>query len=93
MHAVLVEVDLGDVDRDVALKNLRGDIVPRVSAAPGFQSGSWMAPNQEGKGLALLIFDTEENAGRAAEMVKVGSNPQPGATVERCEVREVAATA
>jgi hypothetical protein len=93
MHAVLVEVDIGDLERGEALTGLREQVVPRVSQAPGFQSGSWMAPNQDGKGLALMLFDTEDNARAAAGMVQVGSNPQPGVTVERSEVREVASTA
>lgn len=93
MHAVFVEVDASAVDREEAVKNLQEQVVPRASQAPGLQSGSWMVPNEEGKGLALMLFDTEESARAAAAMVAVGSNPQPGVTVSRCEVREVAASA
>jgi hypothetical protein len=93
MHAVVVEVDVGGVERDVGLKNVREQIVPRVKQAPGFQSGWWLAPDQAGKGMSVVLFDSEEHARAAAEMVPVGSNPQPGVTVERAEVREVVASA
>ncbi|TMM18604.1 MAG: hypothetical protein E6F96_05795 [Actinobacteria bacterium] len=92
MHAVLLEVDLSGTEREEGLKNLRETVVPRVTQAPGFQSGIWLAP-VAGKGLSVVVFEGEENAQAMAAMVAVGSNPSPGVTVERCEVREVVASA
>ena len=93
MHAVLVEVDVSGADRETALQRLRDEVIPRISSLPGFQSGTWMRPNDAMKGLSLMLFDSEENARAAAESVPVGAEPQPGVTVERSEVREVAASA
>ena len=93
MYAGIVEVDTSGVDREEGIKNLRENIVPAVSQLPGFQSGTWTSAPEERKGLALVTFDTEENAQAAAERFGVGANPQPGVTVERSEVREVVATA
>ena len=92
MHAVLLEVDLSGTEREEGLKNLRETVVPGVKQAPGFQSGTWLAP-VAGKGLSVAVFDGEENAQTMAAMVAVGSSPSPGVTVERCEVREVVASA
>ena len=94
MHGVLIEVDTsGQPDREVGLKYLREEIVPRVSQAPGFQSGYWLRPLEDNKGTSLVLFDTEENAEAASRDLGVGSSPAPGVTVVRKEVREVAASA
>ena len=89
MHAVFVQVDLTDADPTTAAEALRNEIVPRVSQLPGFQSGTWLAPTEDRKGNALIVFDSEENARAASERISVGSNPQPGVVVERSDVREV----
>ena len=92
MHAVLLEVELGGTEREEGLKNLLETVVPRVKQAPGFNSGTWLGP-VAGKGLSVVLFDGEENAQAMAAMVAVGNSPSPGVTVERCEVREVVASA
>jgi hypothetical protein len=93
MHAAILEVDTSGVEREEAVRRLREEIVPAMSQAPGFQSGTWARHPTEDKGLALVVFDTEENAQAAANRFSVGSSPQPGVTIERSEVREVVATA
>jgi hypothetical protein len=92
MHAVLLEVDLSGTEREEGLKNLRGTVVPMVKQAPGFQSGTWL-DRFAGKGLSVVVFEGEQNAQAMASMLAVGSSPSPGVTVERCEVREVIASA
>jgi hypothetical protein len=92
MHAILLEVDLSGTEREEGLKNLRETVVPQVKQAPGFRSGTWLAP-VAGKGLSVVVFESEENAQAMAAMVAVGSSPSPGVTVDRCEVREVVASA
>ena len=93
MHAVLIEVDVSGVDRDQGLAALREQIVPAIKAMLGFKSGTWLAGNDEGKGLSLTVWDREEHAHRMAERFGPGSSPTANASVVRCEVREVAATA
>ena len=68
MHAVLLEVDLSGTEREEGLKNLRETVVPRIKQAPGFQSGTWLAP-VAGKGLSVVVFEGEENAQAAAATV------------------------
>jgi len=93
MHAVLIEVDVGGVGRDEGLKGLRQQIVPAITALPGFHSGTWLTGNESGLGLSLTVWDTKEHAQAMAAMFGPGSSPQAGASVRRCELREVATTA
>jgi hypothetical protein len=93
MHAVLIEVDVSGVDPEQGLTALREQIVPAIKAMPGFESGTWLPGNEDGKGLSLTLWDTEANANVMADRFGIGSNPAMSAMVDRCEVREVAATA
>lgn len=93
MYAVLIEVNVTGVERDQGLTALREQIVPAITAMPGFQSGTWLSGNQDNRGLSLTVWDTEANAKVMADRFGIGSNPAMSAMVARCEVREVAATA
>lgn len=93
MYAVLVEVDVSGVDAQAGLRGLREQIVPVISSLPGFRSGTWLTGSADGVGLSLTLWDTKADADRMADQFGVGANPQQEASVVRCEVREVAATA
>ena len=94
MHAVLIEVDTsGQPDQEAGLKNLRENVVPGVSQAPGFHAGYWLRPLGDAKGASLVLFDSEEHAEAASQALTVGSEAAPGVKVIRREVREVAASA
>ena len=93
MYAVLIELDVGGVDRDEGLAGLREQIVPAIRALPGFRSGIWLTGNEAGTGLSLTIWDTRENAEEMADRFGIGSSPQANAAIKRSEVREVALTA
>jgi hypothetical protein len=93
VHAVLIEVDVGGVDREAGMMVLREQVVPAIKQLPGFRSGTWLTGNEDGRGLSLTLWDSEENARTMAEHFGPGSSPTASASVVRCEVREVAATA
>lgn len=93
MKAVLIEVDVTGVDTEQGLRGLREQIVPAIRSLPGFQSGIWLSGSAEGKGLSLTMWDSEANARGMADRFGPGSSPQADATVTRCEIRDVAATA
>jgi hypothetical protein len=93
MYAVLIEVDVAGVEPGAGLQALREQIVPAIRQLPGFQSGTWLTGNQDDRGLSLTLWDTEEHARTMAERFGVGASPAMRASVARCEVREVAATA
>ena len=93
MYAALIEVDVNGIDQEAGLSALRDQIVPAITSLPGFQRGTWLTGNDEGRGLSLTVWDTEPNAQTMAERFGIGSNPAMSASIVRCEIREVAATA
>jgi hypothetical protein len=93
MHAVLIEINVSDVDGEAGLRGIREHLVPAISQMPGFQSGTWLTGNDDGLGLSLTVWDTDEHARAFASRFGIGVAPQAGADVTRCELREVAATA
>jgi hypothetical protein len=87
MHAVHTRVTV--TDREAGVKTLQDEIVPRVSAAPGFVAGHWVAlPN--GKGTAIVVFDSEASAEAVAGQI---AQPREGVTIDSVEVGEVVAHA
>jgi len=86
MHAVFVTVTVHDLE--AAQANLREEVVPRVSQAPGFVAGYWLAPEGD-RGNSVVVFESEDTARAAAERFQ----PPPEVTIESIEVREVVAHA
>jgi hypothetical protein len=91
VHAVAVYVSIKDFDR--ARQALVERVVPAASQAPGFVAGYWTR-SEDNRGLGMIVFDSEDNARAAAEMVQSQGSPDPDAvTLENVEVREVVASA
>jgi len=88
MYAVVVTVAISDLD--AAVEELREQVVPMASAAPGFIAGYWVALPGD-KGASIVVLDSEASAQALAANVK----PPPGspATLESVEVGEVMAHA
>jgi hypothetical protein len=97
MYAVVVTVAIDlQGDMEAGLKDLKENVVPGVSRAPGFINGVWVAPDDKGKAVSIVTFDTEENAKAAAagaqQMFDSGQTP-PGVKLDSVATREVAASA
>jgi hypothetical protein len=88
MHAVVVRVNLSD-DDSASLEELREQVVPRVSQAPGFVAGYWVRLDGEKQGTSVIAFDSEDNARSAADRFE----PPEGVSLESIDVGEVVATA
>jgi hypothetical protein len=87
MHAVVVSVTVRD--RDAAVAELHQQVVPTVSAAPGFVAGYWIAlPNGQGRG--TIVFENEAAAQAAAGQVQ---GAREAVTIDSVEVGEVVAHA
>ena len=92
MHAVVVRVNIGDTD--TAEQGLHEQVVPRVSQAPGFVAGYWTRSADGSNGLSMIVFESEDGARRAAEMIQGPEAMRPETvTLESVEVREVLANA
>ena len=87
MHAVVVKVTLND--REAAQSMLDGQVVPRVSQAPGFVTGHWTW--KDNTGVSMVIFESEDAANGMSEQVR--SMVDASVTIEDVEVREVVAHA
>jgi heme-degrading monooxygenase HmoA len=87
MHAVVVSVTIADPV--AGERNLREQVVPRVSQAPGFVAAYWT--RKDNSGLSMSVWESEEAATNAGEMAR--SLAPEGVTVESVEVREVVASA
>ena len=88
MHAVLTRVTVND--REAATSQLRENVVPGVSQAPGFVAGYWTR-GDDGTGMSMVIFESEEAATNMSE--RVPSMVPDAVTLENVEVREVVANA
>lgn len=94
MHAVVVRVTIHNADRTREVLN--SQVVPQVSGAPGFKTGYWTWSTGGGQlnGLAMSIFDSEENARAAGDRVSaIAAGAGDDVTLESVEVREVVASA
>ena len=93
MHALVVRVTIHDADATGEV--LRSEVVPQVTAAPGFKAGYWTwSTGGELNGLSMIIFDSEENARAAGDRVSAVAAASPDdVTLDGVEIREVVASA
>jgi hypothetical protein len=87
MHAVVIKVTINDLP---AAQAELGELVPRVSGAPGFVAGYWIAL-PDNKGTSTAVFDSE--AGAQALVTQMAAVPAGAVTVDSVEVGEVIAHA
>jgi hypothetical protein len=87
MHAVVIHVTINDPEQ--ATEALRSEVVPQVSAAPGFVAGYWVSIG-ENQGVALVAFESEDAARAAADRAQA---PGGYVTFDSVDVGEVVASA
>ena len=68
MHAVVVRVNIDDFEK--GRQFLTGQVVPRVSQAPGFVAGYWTSDADNSDGLSMMVFESEDAANEVANMVR-----------------------
>ena len=91
MHAVVVRVTVNDDERGRQM--LAEQVVPRASAAPGFVAGYWTRSADDNSGLSMIVFESEDGANTAKQMIEQGAPDPDAVTLEGVEVREVIAHA
>ena len=93
MHALVSHVTIHDPDTTRELLNSR--VVPAISGSPGFQTGhwTWSTGDSELTGLAMMVFDSAENASGAGDRIKAAAESSDDVTLNYVEVREVVASA
>lgn len=88
MHAVLVTVTIQPGREQDSTEHLKANVIPRVKEAPGLVAGYWTR-RSDAHGSSMVIFETEEAARAAAEMVPTGL--PDFVTLDSVEVSEVIA--
>ena len=92
MHAVVVKVNVGDPE--TAQQSLRDQVIPHMSMTSGFVNGFWTRSDDGHNGLSMIVYDSEESARHAAEMIQGPDARRPETvTLESVEVREVVGNA
>jgi hypothetical protein len=89
MWAVVGQVSIQPGREDESQEYLTANVLPRVKQAPGVVAGYWVAP-QDGHGLGITLYESEEAARGGAEMARKGPTPDY-VTFDSIDVREVIA--
>jgi len=90
MHALLVTVTIQPGHAEEAQAHLEANVVTRAKEAPGLVSAYWTRSADGEHGSSMAIFESEESARAAADMIP--NVPQPDfVTLDNIEVREVVA--
>jgi heme-degrading monooxygenase HmoA len=89
MHAVAVRVTVNDPE--AATNELREQVVPAVSQAPGFVAGYWTCKEGSDQGLSMVVFESEDAANETAR--RMPEMAPEAVTIDDVEVREVVASA
>lgn len=88
-HAVVIEVKLPEGGRSEEGRQMLDEVVvPNAKSQPGFKSGIWMNNGEAGR--AVVVFDSEDHARSALDVLKP---PPGGPTLVSSEVFEVAVQA
>jgi heme-degrading monooxygenase HmoA len=72
------------------MNELRSEVVPRVSQAPGFVTGHWTG--KDNTGLSMTVWESEDAANQAKERITAEPSAR-GGSLQDAEVREVIANA
>ncbi len=78
-------------DPHAAQEDLDDNVLPRVQQhVDGLVKAYYTVDDAAASGVAVLVFQTRDQAEAMAERVRSGeAHPSAGVTFERCEVREV----
>jgi len=90
MHAVVLQVDLVGASQEEGIRMLHELVIPHVKAQPGFVRGAWLNKKNTTDGMAVIAFETEDQAAGALEALKP---PSGGPTLRSIDVYEVMAEA
>jgi hypothetical protein len=90
MYATVARAKIPGGANDARIKNLREQIIPMVSGAPGFVAGYWLDAVDD-LGLAIIVFEDEASAKAAAP--PAGTDMGEGVTMDSVEFREVLGSA
>jgi len=92
-YAALIEVDNSREDPEEGRRGLRDELVPALKAMPGFDSALLLTAYDHGRGVAVIVFESEETARAVAAGLAEGEEIRAGVVVTRKDILEVSASA
>jgi hypothetical protein len=88
VHANVVFVNVDASQADPARRGLHKQVIPRISQTAGFVAGYWLEP-LDGKGISVTLWESEQAAREAADLIQPDSSSTTGVKIDRIETREV----
>jgi hypothetical protein len=90
MYAAVVRASIPGGVNDARLKNLKEQVIPMISSAPGFVAGYWTDALDD-VGIGFVVFKDEASAKASAP--PTGTDMGEGVSIESVEIREVLGSA
>jgi hypothetical protein len=77
-YAALIEVDNSGEDPESGRRGLREELAPALKAMPGFDSALLLTAYDHGRGIAVIVFESEEAARSIASSFSEGQEIRAG---------------
>jgi len=90
--ALMTTVSLEGRDVGEAQKILNDQVIPNVKGLPGFQRGVWVRSADGAKGIAIVVFDSEDDA-KSAQAGMDSMRPADAPPITSSEICEVSGLA
>jgi hypothetical protein len=87
-YAALVIVDNSGEDPEVGRRGLREDLLPVLRSMDGFRTAHLLTDYPRGRGVALVVFDSEVQALGVTSGLVAGAVLREGVVVTSAEVLE-----
>jgi len=92
-YAAMIEVDNSREDPEAGRQGLKDELLPALMAMSGFVSTLLMTAYERGRGVAVVVFDTREDAEALFSGLAEGQAIREGVVITRTDVMEVSASA
>jgi hypothetical protein len=92
-YAALIEVDNSREDPVAGRRGLREELLPALQSLPGFQSTLLLTAYENGRGVAVVVFDSREAAESITSGFQIGQEIREGVIITRTDTLEVSAAA
>ncbi len=91
-YAALIEVDNGREDPEEGRMGLRDELLPALMGMPGFVNTLLLTAYECGRGVAVVVFDSQEAAQELVSSFAEGQEIREGVVITRKDVLEVSAS-
>ena len=92
-YATLIEVDNSREDPKAGRAGLRDELAPALRSMPGFVSALLLTAYERGRGVAVVVFETRDQAQRPIGAIGEGHEIRAGVVVTDTDILEVTAAA